>query len=170
MTTPLNVYVGIFDSDQGQRFLDGLLVLTSVALSELWSASSSHSQYTQCIKHVHKWSSDLMSEQIRMTHERMPDFSMRYYEIVDAFKYNVRAVLSQEEGKRTVTVDEFVSKYMQELASDECIRDGSYFRDKNNLITKHLVCMRSARNALFRLCTSVVHDEEIDPSDSISNC
>ena len=95
-----NVYVGVFDSEVGQRFLYGLRSLTDVALLELWKTAKSRAQYAQFLQCVAKWSSVLLQQQIHQTHEAFPDFSVRFYDVVDAFKQQVHTTTMRTELRR----------------------------------------------------------------------
>jgi len=167
------IFVGIFASESGIRFLQILESSCYAMFSDLHSRISPWDEVTfqACLCKISGWGEDLvLRESARV--ERL------YCDVAEVFRRSFQSfVLRTRERTKSGRLEvnppplpTFLHEFWKQLAQSHYMKSGAYFSSMS-LLDKRLVCMDACRDAMivFNDDVHVIEQTEVAPDDSVSN-
>jgi hypothetical protein len=146
---------GIFAHESGQRLLSILLMLADRGFKGLYDKCARNLDghyYQEGLRRVHKWSDDVVREDIAFVREACPDLDETYAACF------VQYVSDRwRDGRPTVRTPDllaFVRRFLEALGQQESLVTGDFFARRDDPVYRRVTCMDAARTALYALVTA----------------
>ena len=147
---------GIFAAENGQRFLQILLALGDRAFSGLYEKCKhdlAGAFYQNGLRRVHKWSDDVILEDIAYVTRNFPDIEATYDSCFVSYVSDRYRGQSGRPTARTPPLVTFTRGYMESLGEHESLGTGEFFARRDPVV-RRIACMDAGRQALYGLLTA----------------
>lgn len=146
----LNIFTGIFDNEQGQRFLRIMNQAADNAFAELYTRCIPNqlAKFSECLQRVNSWNLRLLEQETLKLQTTCPDSTDMFRAVYVEYVKSMRGSTHTKVLLNIPPFERFLHSFYKIFATHKSVRNANYFKHAGPL-EQRITCMETVRDALF---------------------